>query len=109
MQSLPLGTSRKYGLMAGSAAASRAITTGGFGLFFDPGCLPLGRRTTSIMAPSPALSFSGRAVAAPGEGASLRSGSPRGKYGEKGWRPGGYNGNMFGGDGVLRIVVSASK
>lgn len=37
---------------------SRVIITGGLGLFLEPGGLPLGRRTTSIVAPSvPPLLF----------------------------------------------------
>lgn len=39
-----------YGDMAGSG--SRVMTTGGLGLFFEPGGLPLGRRGTSMVPPS---------------------------------------------------------
>lgn len=50
--SSPLGTSRTYGDIEESG--SWVMTTGGFGLglFLDPGGRPLGRRTTSIDAPS---------------------------------------------------------
>ena len=37
--------------MAGSG--SRVMKTGGLGLFLDPGGRPLGRLTTSMVAPSP--------------------------------------------------------
>lgn len=116
MTSLPVETSRTWGIMEGSAAKSRVTTTGGFGLFFDPGGLPLGRRTTSMLAPSPVLGLSGRmlaaaAVAAPEDEASSWSSSRKGKWEEKGWRPGGNLGNMFG-DGVdddRAVVVFRSK
>lgn len=49
--SFPPGTSRMYGLIAGSV--SRVMTTGGLGLFLEPGGRPLGLLTTSMVAPSP--------------------------------------------------------
>ena len=53
--SLPPGISRMYGLIAGSG--SRVIMRGGLGLFLDPGGRPLGRLTTSMVAPSVELGF----------------------------------------------------
>lgn len=49
--SFPPEISKMKGLMAGSG--SRVIIIGGLGLFLEPGGRPLGRLTTSIVAPSP--------------------------------------------------------
>nr|CAB3457287.1 unnamed protein product [Digitaria exilis] len=51
--SRPQGISITWGRIAAAGSASRVITTGGLGLFFDPGGRPLRFLDTSMLAPSP--------------------------------------------------------
>lgn len=60
-----------------------------------------------MLAPSPVLSLSGGIVGAAEAAPEEETSSWSGKWGEKGWRPGGNLGNMFG--DVVWASVFGSK